>query len=163
MNMKKENGVSLITLIITIIVVIILTTIAMQTTSDTPDEANITKYKQEMKNVQTGIDVRKVKNAANGTSEEKLNAGFKKVKLENAPEEFASFGEYYEDVTGYMVDLEELNYLDANFGHAYNDYESGDTLEFGNKECDVFVYDANFIVYYVKGMKYDGSMNYTLD
>lgn len=161
--MKKQNGISLITLIITIIVIIILTTIAMQTTSDTPDEANITKYKQEMKNIQTGIDVRKVKNAANGSSEEKLNVGFDKVKLKNAPEEFASFGEYYEDVTGYMVDLEELDYLDADFGHAYNNYESGDTLEFGNKEFDVFVYDANFKVFYVKGINYGGSMNYTLD
>ena len=153
----------MITLIITVIVVIILTSLAIQTSSDTPDQANITKYKQEMKNVQTGIEVIKVKNAANGTSEEKLNKGFKKVKLQNAPESFVSFNEYYEDTTGYIVDLEKINYIDSNLGQAYKNYESGDELTFGDKEFDVFVYDADFKVYYVKGMKYDGSMNYTLD
>lgn len=163
MKLKKECGVSMITLIITIIVIIILTTIAMKTTSDTPDQANMTKYKQEIKNVQTAIEVRKVKNAANGTSEEKMNVGFKKVKLKNAPENFVSFDEYYEDTTGYIVDLEEINYLDSNFGQAYEKYESEEYLTFGDKDCDVFVYDADFKVYYIKGIKYDGSMNYTLD
>lgn len=163
MSLKNKNGISMITVIITVIVVVVLTTIVMQTSSDIPDEANYTKYMQEMKNVQTGVENAKIKNAAKGTTEAKLNAGFDKVYLENAPSEFVSFGEYYEDVSGYMVSLEEINYVEAEYGQAYKNYSSGDTLIFGEKEYDVFVYDAEWKVYYVKGIKYDGSMNYTLE
>ena len=59
-------------------------------------------------------------------------------------------------------DLETIGYEDAEFGKAYVDYENGDTLFFGEKEYDVFVYDAEWTVYYVKGLKYEGSMNYSL-
>ena len=163
MSLKNKNGISMITVIITVIVVIILTTIIMQTSSDVPDQANLTKYKQEMKSVQTGVENAKVKNAAKGSTEAKLNAGFEKVYLDNAPSEFVSFGEYYEDVSGYMVSLEKIGYTEAEYGQAYKNYSSGDKLTFGEKEYDVFVYDAEWKVYYVKGLNYDGSMNYTLD
>lgn len=163
MNLKKQKGVSMITVIITIVVVIILTSIAMETSSDVPDQANLVKYKQEMKNVQTGVENQKVKNAAKGNTEAKLTAGFEKVYLENAPAEFVSFGEYHEDVRGYLVNLEKIGYEEAEYGQAYKNYNEGDTLVFGEKEYDVFVFDADWKVFYIKGLKYDGSMNYSLE
>ena len=161
MNLKNKKGVSLITLIITIIVIIIIAAISMQNTSHMPDEAHYTKYMQVMKNVQTGVESKKINNSFKGTTEEKLNAGFKKVILEAAPAQFISFSAYDEPVTGYMVDLETIDYVEAEYGKAYRDYESGDTLIFGENEYDVYVYDAEWNVYYVKGLEYEGSMNYT--
>lgn len=161
MNLKNKNGISLITVVITIAVVVILTTIAISTTSDVPDEANYAKYVQELKNVQTGVEEAKIKNSFKGTTEEKLNYGFEKVYLEEAPSNFVSFGDIYEPVSGYLVNLEKIDYMEAEYGRAYNNFESGDTLTFGDKSCDVFVYDAEWTVFYVKGLKYDGSMNYT--
>ena len=163
MQMKNNSGISMITIVITIIVIIILTTISIETSSKVPDEANFTKYRQEIKNVQTGVESAKVKNAAKGTSEAKLNAGFKKVYLEEAPASFVSFGESDELIRGYLVDLETIGYKEAEYGQAYVNYAEGDTLTFGGKEYDVFVYDAEWNVYYVKGLKYDGSMNYTIE
>ncbi len=162
MRLKNQKGVSLITVLITVIVIIILTTIAMSTSSEIPDDANYAKYAQEIKGVQSGIENIKVKNSKKGNTEEKLTAGFEKVYLEEAPTEFASFGDVYEPTYGYLVRLDKIDYNGTTYGNAYDDYSSGDTLTFGDKNCDVFVFDANWTVYYVKGLKYDGSMNYTL-
>ena len=162
MNLKNQTGVSLIMLVITILVAILLTTIVMTTSSDIPDDANYAKFIQELKNVQVGIEDTKIKNSFRGTDEEDLTKGFIKVYLEDAPSNFVTFeDELYAPITGYVVDLETIDYLEAEYGIAYEDFESGDTLTFGDKECDVFVFDREWTVYYVKGLKYDGMMNYT--
>ena len=162
--MNNQKGVSLIILVITIIVVIVLAAITMQTTSDVPDEAHYTEYVQEMKNVQTAVDSAKLRNARKGTTEEKLTEGFKKVYLENAPAQFVSFGDYYEPVSGYVVSMQTIGYDAPKFGNAYKPYYETDeiqTITFGDTNYDVYVFDADWTVYYVKGLKYDGSMNYT--
>lgn len=161
MDFKNKKGISLITVVITIIVIVILTSITMVTSSDVPDEANYAEYIQELKNVQTAVESAKVRNSFKGTTEEKLTAGFEKVYLEEAPESFLSFGDIYEPISGYLVNLETIDYTSAEYGQAYVNFEFGDTLEFGDKECDVFVFDAEWTVYNVKGLKYDGSMNHT--
>lgn len=161
MNIKTNKGVSLITLIITIIVVLIVASIVTQRTSTVPDEAHYTKYMQIMKDIQTGVESVKINNSRKGTTEEKLTKGFKKVNIQNVPVDFVSFNGY-EETTGYIVNLETIGYESSEYGKAYKEYESGDkTLEFGNKDCDVYVFDAEWNVYYVKGLEYDGSMNYT--
>ena len=162
--MKNNKGVSLITLIITIVVIIILAAISMQTSSDIPDQANYTKYMQEMKNVQTGVENAKLTNAKKGTSVEKLTSGFKKVYLENAPASFVSFGDIYDEVTGYLVNLSDIGYTQAEYGQGYRTYfenENTPTIKFGDNTSDVFVIDAEWTVYYVKGLRYKDSMNYT--
>ena len=161
MYIRDKKGVSMITLIITIIVIIIIAAITMQRSSYLPDETHYTKYMHVMKNVQTGVENEKIKNSRKGTTEEKLNAGFKKVNLENAPVGFVSFGDYNEPIKGYLVDLEKIGYTEAEYGKEYINFKSGDTLKFGASNQDVFVYDAEWTVYYVEGLEYDGSMNYT--
>ena len=162
--MKNNQGISLIILIITLVIIIILASIAMQTTSDVPDKAHYTKYMQVMRNVQTGVDNAKIENAKKGLTEERLTAGFKKVYLEKAPSEFVSFGDIDEPITGYAVSLQKIGYNDVEFGHAYSTYFAATdtpTITFGNTTADVYVVDADWQVFYVKGLKYDGSMNYT--
>ncbi len=163
--MKNQKGVSLVVLVITIIVVIILTSVAMQTTSDVPDKAHYTEYMQEMKNVQTAVESAKLLNAQKGTTVEKLTQGFQKVYLDNAPAQFVSFGDVYSPVTGYVVSMKKIGYEDAKFGNGYapffDDSAEIKTITFGEASGDVYVFDADWTVYYVKGLKYDGSMNYT--
>lgn len=156
---KKQNGVSLITVVITVVVVIILTTIAMATSSELPDEANFAKYMQEVKNIQTGIENVKIKNSRKGTTVEKLTEGFKKVELEDAPSDFLTFDEDGIFTYGYLINMETIGYKEAEYGQAYEKYENMTPerpLKFGDKECDVFVFDANWNIYYVKGLEYDG-------
>ena len=163
MYLKNKKGISLITVVVAVVVVVVLTTVLITTSSTIPDEANFTKYMHEMKNVQLGIKDAKIRNSRKGSTEEKLNAGFEKIILEKAPTDFYSFGDIYEPTYGYLVSLETIGYEDAEYGRAYSKFKSGDTLTFGDKECDVFVYDQNWNVYYVKGLEYNGSMNYTID
>ena len=164
--MKKSQGFSMIVVIITIVVVIILSSIVMQTSSDVPDKAHYTEYMQEMKNVQTGVENQKILNARKGTSVDRLTKGFKKVYLDNVPASFVSFGDIDEDITGYLVSLEEIDYEGSKFGNDYQKYfdlteNDIPKLKFGDKDNDVYVIDAEWTVYYVKGLPYDGSMNYT--
>ena len=162
MKLKNETGVTLVMLVITILVAIVLTTIVMTTSSDIPDDANYAKFIQELKNIQVGIDNTKIDNSFHGTDEEDLTKGFIKVYLEDAPTTFQTFeNELYAPITGYIVDFETINYPEAEYGRAFKEYESGDTLTFGDKDCDVFVFDREWTVYYVKGLQYDGTMNYT--
>ena len=189
--MKNNRGVSLIVLIIAVVVIIILAGMTMQTSSDVPDKAHYTEYMQEMKNVQTGVENQKVINSRKGTSVEKLTNGFKKVYLENAPASFVSFGDINEEITGYMVSLHNISYEGSKFGQNYAPYfrltdketpilRFGDSIKqtqnlvneetneittqsFGTNANDVYVFDATWTVYYIKGLKYDGSMNYTFE
>ena len=161
MELKNKKGISLMTLVITIVVILILSAIIVRTTSNIPNEAHYTKYMQVMKNIQTGIENEKIKNSVKGTTEEKLTVGFKKVILENAPTSFVSFDDYDKPVSGYLVDLETIGYVEAEYGRAFKNYSEGSILKFGEKEYDVFVFDEEWTVFYVKGLEYNGSMNYT--
>lgn len=56
LNLKKDKGISLISLIITIIVIIILAAIVIYTGLNTPDRANFAKFTQQVDNIQTAIN-----------------------------------------------------------------------------------------------------------
>ena len=158
MKRKGQSGITMMSLVITIIVVIILATIFIPATSQMPDEANYAKFAEEVKNVEEGVQQIRLNNAYKGDTEEKINTGFKKVTLKNAPADFQSFDKNGLDVTGYVVDLEEIKYENAEFG---NDYEiEKSELEF--TKDDVYVYDSTGTVYYVKGTYYQGEIIHTV-
>ena len=102
----------MISLVITIIVVIILAMIFIPASSRMPDEANYANFAEEIKNLEEGVQQTRLNNAYKGDTEEKINAGFKKVTLINAPSEFQSFDTTGVTVTGYVVDLEKIKYDD---------------------------------------------------
>ena len=158
MKGKGQSGITMMSLVITIIVVIILAMIFVPATSQMPDEANYASFAEEVKNVEEGVQQVRLNNAYKGDTEEKINAGFKKVTLKNAPVDFQSFDKMGLEVTGYVVDLEEIKYENADFGQEY-DIEKSE-LEF--KKDDVYVYDATGTVYYVKGTYYQGEIIHTV-
>ena len=141
-------------LVITIIVVIILAMIFIPGSSRMPDEANYANFAEEVNNIEEGVQQIRLNNAAKGDTEEKINAGFKKVTLINAPSEFQSFDSTGITSTGYVVDLEAIKYENAEFGHEY-EIETSE-LEF-TKE-DVYVYDSTGTVFYVKGTNYQNEI-----
>ena len=141
-------------LVITIIVVIILAMIFVPGSSRMPDEANYANFAEEVNNIEEGVQQIRLNNAAKGDTEEKINAGFKKVTLINAPSEFQSFDSTGITSTGYVVDLEAIKYENAEFGHEY-EIETSE-LEF-TKE-DVYVYDSTGTVFYVKGTNYQNEI-----
>ncbi len=140
----------MMSLVITIVVIIIIAMITMSAGGRMPDEANYANFAEEVKNVEEGVQRARLNNAYKGDTEERINAGFKKVTLKNAPDEFQSFDTTGITVTGYVVDLGKIKYENAEFGKEY-EIETSE-LEF--KQDDVYVYDSTGTVFYVKGIYY---------
>ncbi len=100
----------------------------------------------------------RLQNAKYGDSEEKVNAGFEKVMLFNAPADFMSFDKGEGVTTGYLINLATISYTNAEFGQGYETTEKTFTFD----EDDVYVYDATGSVYYVKGIEYKKTRVYSL-
>ena len=147
--MKREKGVSLISLVITIMVLIILAAIAYGLSTRPIDTAGEVKFLQELADVRSSVNVKRAANSKNGLDERTINSGFAKVSITNAPKGFASFDA--DDVTGYVVDLSTIEYDKLRRGQGYLDFEEGDTVNFG--EDDVYIFDADGNVYYAKGFE----------
>ena len=152
----------MISLIITIIVLIILALIFFVTSSTMPGEATYAKFAAEINNVQSGVYDARIRNAQFGDTEEKINNGFTKVTLVNAPEEFESFDFTGASVTGYLIGLNKIRYENAEFGHEFDKEEVTPLQELTFDETDAYVYDAAGLVYYVKGLDYNGTRVYSL-
>ena len=153
----RKEGVSLITLVITIIVIIILVAITIYTSLSTVDNANYASFASEYDEVNSATQRTLQNNVLNGDSVEARNQGFTKVRVENPPSNFVSVND--DSISGYLVDLDTINVSGTKTG-------KGDVINervtFGKD--DVYIYDADKNVYYVKGY-YDGEGNlrYKLD
>lgn len=145
-------------LAITIVAIIVLASVFIVTMSDMPSEAMYTRFVQEVTNVESAIYEYRLQNAKYGDSEEKVNAGFEKVMLFNAPADFMSFDKGEGVTTGYLINLATISYTNAEFGQGYATTEKTFTFE----EDDVYVYDATGSVYYVKGINYKKTKIYSL-
>ena len=143
---KREDGVSMITLVVIIIILIILASIAF-TSTNTIEEATEVAMMQELAEVRKGVNLVRMTNAKEGTDEETINEGFAKVNVIGAPDNFKSFDD--DAITGYVVDLEKIEYTNVVYGHEYDKFVTGDTIQFDVD--DVFVYDAAGSIYYTKG------------
>ena len=153
----RKEGVSLITLVITIIVIIILVAITIYTSLSTVDNANYALFASEYDEVNSATQRTLQNNVLNGDSLEARNKGFTKVKVENPPSNFVSVSD--DSISGYLVDLDTINVSGTKTG-------KGDVINerVTFRKDDVYIYDANKNVYYVKGY-YDGEGNlrYKLD
>lgn len=150
---NQQEGVTLITVVITIVVVIIIAAIGYVSSSKGLDEAISTKFQQEIAEVKKGVDTKKIINSKNGIEEEIINAGFKKIEVENPPKNFVSFDAGKN--TAYLIDLSVIDYTELKTGQEYKDLVSGDKVKFD--ENDVYIYDKKGTVYYVKGISIEGS------
>ena len=153
----RKEGVSLITLVITIIVIIILVAITIYTSLSTVDNANYASFASEYDEVNSATHRTLQNNVLNGDSVEARNQGFTKVRVENPPSNFVSVSD--DSISGYLVDLDTINVSGTKTG-------KGDVINerVTFEKDDVYIYDANKNVYYVKGY-YDGEGNlrYKLD
>lgn len=145
-------------LAITIVAIIVLASVFIVTMSDMPSEAMYTRFVQEVTNVESAIYEYRLQNAKYGDSEEKVNAGFEKVMLFNAPADFMSFDKNDGVTTGYLINLATISYTNAEFGQGYATTEKTFTFE----QDDVYVYDATGSVFYVKGINYKKTRIYSL-
>ena len=149
--MKNNNGISLISLIVTIIAIIIIAGISYFEGLDTPKTATRSKFTDEVMSIKTELATVRAKNYM---EHDDMNYGFEKVILVDAPTEFISFSGESADV-GYLINLEMFGFKPQNRGKA--EVTSG-SVTF--KKDDVYVYDKNGAVYYAKGFQEDDTIYY---
>ena len=149
--MRKDKGVSMISLVITIIVILILAAITFHSV-DTIDKASEERAMQELSEVKKGMLTVRAINAKQGIDETTLNKNFIRVKVADAPDNFVSYANNEGEDVGYVVDLSVIDYEKVNSGQDYKNFSSGDTITF--KTDDVFVYDAELKVFNAKSGRY---------
>lgn len=148
----KNDGISLIALIITIISIIIIASITLFNAGKEPDYAIRSNFTSEINDLKVALGT---KRANNFNEYEEMEKGFKEVTLINAPNDFISFSSTPGEVKGYLIDLELLGYTNLKRG---NGSVSGDTVTFDKD--DVYVYDKNGTVYYAKGFREETKVYY---
>lgn len=139
---KKNDGITLITLIVTIISIIILAAIIISAGYNAPNNAMFSDFSDEMSNMRVAVNTFRAQNLAKYDDE---NYNFKQIKLKDAPNDFVSFSGDMEYKVGYAIDCDLLNYVPEFRGKADNLTEA----TFGKD--DVYVYDKKGTIYYVKG------------
>lgn len=148
----NNKGITLISLIITIISIIILASIAIFSSDSTPEYAIFSTFTEELDDIQTAVAIKRANGIANYDNE---NYDFLKVELVNAPEKFKSFDEGR--ITGYLIDFSKLDFKPNGTGL---ETLVGNVATF--KQNDVYVYDKNGTVYYVKGFENEGKIYFTM-
>ena len=157
---KSQSGISMITLVITIIVILILSVIIFSSSNDSISTAGKGIFIRELSLVQEAASEKRLDNQIHGTSEEQTNKGFYKTKIKNPPVNFVSFSE--SEVYGYVIDLKYTHVEDADRGHDYLRFATdinSNIVEFGVD--DVYIYDAEGKVFYVKGFGTDDAIYYS--
>ena len=147
-NMNK--GVSLVSMIITIIVIIILASIVIFTGMDTPEQATFSRFLEELSNIKVAVGTKRANNFENSGD---MNDGFSQVTLNDAPDTFVSFIDSSD--VGYIVDFDLIDYEPLGLGLGSTDVSEA---TFGVE--DIFVYDKNGTIFYVKGYPNDGLIYY---
>ncbi len=159
--MKTKRGISMVSLVVTVIVLIILSLLAVYNSSNSIDNANKSSFMQELKDVEENVANKRITNQIYGTSDETINKGFYKVRVVNPPTSFISFDK--DSLTGYVVDLELVQFDDSVRGQKYTEYKAGTTEVVNFGKDDVYVYDANGIVYYAKGVEIESALYYSAE
>ena len=159
---KNQKGISMVSMVIMIIVILILAGIIFSSSNDSIDNTGRGIFIRELGLVQQAAAEKRLDNQIYGSSEEQTNKGFYKTKVKNPPVNFVSFSE--EEIYGYVIDLAYTHVEDADRGHDYPRFAvnmESNIVEFGVD--DVYIYDAEGKVFYVKGYGTDDSIYYSAE
>lgn len=148
---RNNFGITTMSLIITIVIIILLASISFYFAFDTPDRAILSDFSSEVNEIKVGVATYRAENAVLDDE----NKDFIKVVVKNAPDKFASFSSDSGDVIGYAIDLSVLKFNGTKRG--LEKITNGE-VEFGVD--DVYIYDKNGTVYYVKGFDFDDRLYY---
>ncbi len=148
---RNNFGVTTMSLIIIIIAIIILASISFYLSFDTPNRAVLSDFLSEVNDIKVSVATYRAENAVLYDE----NKDFIKVVVKNAPDKFVSFSSNSGDTIGYAIDLNVLDYKGAKRGT--KKIINGE-VEFGVD--DVYIYDKNGTVYYVRGFDFDDKLYY---
>lgn len=159
--MKKEQGVTLITLAITIVLLVIITAAFARNSHSSMELSNLTKLQNDIQILNDRVAAYFVKN-------DKLPIN-QKVAVNSSD----VMGYYSDDIltkdevkgiindlspndgdTYYVIDIEALENVTLNYGTAYKSISSKDKY---------IVNESTHIVYYLEGITYEGQEYHTVN
>lgn len=145
-NIKKNEGLTLVTVIVSVLIMVIISTMLVLRASDSIEADRLNRMNNEIKNLQDNILVYYAKN---GQIPEKglytgTNNDFKNYKNINDNENY------------YIIDVNKLDNVILKNG-------KGNWSEDSSTDDVYVVNEATLKVYYVKGVKVSGKMYYTLN
>lgn len=146
-KLKKEKGITLITLVITVILLIIITgTLAVNSITNL-QLSNLTRLQNDIEALSDRIAAYYIENGELPKGRYSQDH-IEKSALENVLNDMSNNdGDKY-----YTIDLSQLDNLSLNYG---NGYES-------MSEDRYIINEKSHIVYYIKGINYDGQKYHTV-
>lgn len=151
--MKDKRGISLTALMLTMVVALIVIAIT-SSQFDLNTSAKTARFNQELSELEKGIDLRRTLNSKGSIKD--ADKDFCMVYVAgNIPQNFESISSHSN--MAYLVSLDKLGYDELHSGNDYKNFEAQNsivkTVTFGTD--DVYVYDKNINVFYIKGYKVD--------
>ena len=145
--MRKNNGITLISLVITIAVLIILASIATYSGVNVIRQSKLNRFITEMKIMQTEVNSLYDK-YSNGTEEEKAN--------------ILNYGKSLDSEASKVFTTNASGITDSS-GYKYYDKATIETLGIENVEEEFYVNVSKRSVISRLGIEYEGEKNYTLE
>ena len=160
--MKNNDGISIITLVITIISIIILFAISIFAMFNTTDSAEKSKFYHTISEVQTATDIKRKQSyiISSYLNSSGLIEPFDEIDIINPIESFLDSNLSKEGVQGYLINLETLNISGSYIGNDFENTSNNKKAIFN--QSDVFVYDKTGIVYYAKGYRIGDEIFYNI-
>lgn len=146
-NIKEENGITLITLVITVILMVIVTTILATNSYTSLQLSNLTKLQNDIEVLDSRIASYFIEN---GELPILTTTGHKLSKLELASKIkgiSANDGDYY-----YTIDISQLDNITLNYGDGYRAVTNDRYI----------INEKSHIIYYLEGVYYDGDRYHTV-
>ena len=150
--MKKEKGITLITLVVTVSILIILSSILVYNTKNSTKIKNLKMMYNDIEILDDEIDQYYLKYGDIPTKCEFFGDATNGFKLQKQPNDNDKY---------YVIDLSALEGITLNYGLENN--KITDASQTGSFNDVYIINEASHHIYYVRGIELDGKMYYTND
>ena len=156
-SIRKNNGVTMISLVIVVMVILILTGVLIYNVKDSLGTSNLKEMQNDIQNLREMVNNYY---ATNGKIPAKLKytneANIEKIRNAGVISEKIDIGDFY------IIDLKELENLTLNYGVGYKNITDATTEEEASQYEDIYIInETSQNVFYVAGIQLDNEMFYT--
>ena len=154
-NLKREQGITLITLIITVVLLVIITSILAKNTYSSLQLSNLTKLQNDVESLNDRVAAYYVKNGNLPIHQVSLSNGSGKNDTMTKSEVRSIVDKVspYDNDNYYVLDIEKLDNVTLNYGKEYKIKSSTDKY---------VIHEETHMIYYLKGIYYEGEEYHTI-
>ncbi len=158
---KNEQGITLITLVVTVLMLIIITGTLVVNSTSTMQLSRLTKMQNDIEALDDRVAVYYVRTGNLPIYEDDKFTKDELISKFTNMRPSSSSSDYYEidldtltNGNYYTIDISELDNLSLNYGKSYKSIDSTDKY---------IINEETHKIYYLKGIKYEGMEYHTVD